>query len=160
MKKIKLLGKLGQGLFALVDNDDFDRLNQFKWYNDGRGYAVRRIYIGNGESRGLGMHREIMGSPSGFEVDHKNMKKLDNRKSNLRICTKNQNQHNRPKLSNNTSGYKGVSWEKRSKKWQVHIKHNGKQYNLGLFKTRHRAAHCYQEAAQKFHKEFARTEVC
>lgn len=93
--------------------------------------------------------------PNG-EVDHDNHDKTDNRISNLRDSTHSQNQHNRSAYSNNTSGYKGVSYKKANKKWFAHIRVNGKRIHLGYFFTPKDAHNAYQKAAKIYHGKFAR----
>lgn len=98
-----------------------------------------------------------MNAPDGVQVDHKLTKQtLDNRKENLRFATQNQNQHNRKKSSNNTSGFKGVSKNKsRKHPWRASIMINRKCVNLGVFSTAEEAAEAYRKAAHKLHGEFA-----
>ncbi|WP_252233758.1 HNH endonuclease [Clostridium sp. ZS1] len=82
------------------------------------------------------MHRFIMNPPSNKLIDHINGNKLDNRKCNLRIVNKSQNAMNSKKPKNNTSGVKGVYWDKRSKKWEASIQVNMKKKSLGYFKNK------------------------
>lgn len=103
------------------------------------------------------MHREIVGTPEGMDTDHINGDKLDNRRSNLRICTHAQNGANRGPQKNGSSGYKGVSYH--CKKWRVQICINGKTKRLGGFNSLLDAAKAYDKAARKYHGEFARTNV-
>lgn len=124
MKKISL----SKGLEAIVDDEDFESLSQYKWRFDGR-YATRL-----GDSKKVYMHRAIAGNDSTLDTDHINRDKLDNRKSNLRICTRTVNNFNQPIRADNTSGYKGISWRKDSKKWRARVVQNGKEIRLGLFK--------------------------
>jgi hypothetical protein len=93
--------------------------------------------------------------PGDLRIDHINGNPSDNRISNLRLATQSQNLCNRGKQRNNTSGYKGVSWEKASQKWQAHIKRNGRQVNLGRFDTPDEAHAAYVAAAEKLHEDFA-----
>lgn len=90
------------------------------------------------------------------EVDHIDGDKLNNDLSNLRWATRSENQRNRGKQSNNTSEFKGVSFHKRSGKWQAYIKVDGKRKHLGLFHTKEEAAAVYEEAAKELHGEFYR----
>src|SRR3972149_6021810 len=113
MKKIKLT----KDEFALVDDEDFEYLNQFAWQCSPLGYATRRI----------GMHREIIKTPKGMYTDHINGNPLDNRKENLRIVTFSQNMLNRKRYKNNKSGHKGVVWNKDRQKWRVRIDVKGMQ---------------------------------
>jgi hypothetical protein len=145
MKKIALSGKLGTGLFALVDDDDFDLVETYRWYVNEKGYAI---------SRHIRMSRLIMGFPKG-QVDHRNRNKLDNQKLNLRTCTNGQNQINQPPDKTNTSGFKGVFWHKQSKKWAAQIHHDNRHVSLGLHEDANAAARAYDEAALALHGEFA-----
>lgn len=149
MKKIKLT----QDKYALVDNQDYDFLNQWKWHFNS-GYAMRREYLkgGKGKSVYLLMHRVIMNTPRGLETDHINMDKLDNRRQNLRVCTRSQNGTNKNIQSNNTSGYKGVTWRKDRNKWKALIA--GK--SIGIFSSKTEAAKAYDGKARELYGEFAK----
>jgi len=147
MKKIPLT----RNSFALVDNEDFEYLSQWHWFLSGKGYAER--YNGQKKSP-IKMHSQIMNTPNGLFCDHINGNRLDNRKSNLRLVTNQQNLCNRGKASNNTSGYKGVSFQ--CKKWYAKITSFGKQHHLGSFKEKIDAARAYDKAAKELHGEFAR----
>lgn len=154
MKEIQLT----QGKVALVDDEDFEYLNQWKWCINNKGknlYAVRSDYSIKGKSSCILMQRQIMNVNKGYVVDHVNQCTLDNRKINLRICTHTQNLHNRGKNINNTSGHKGVTWCKRYKKWRSKIWLNSKCHHVGYFTNIMDAAKAYNEAAIKFHGEFA-----
>lgn len=86
---VKLNGKKGEGKYAIVDDDDYEKVSKIVWNCDTEGYAISNF--------GLRMHRFIMDPPSGLVVDHINHDKLDNRKSNLRVCTTFDNNQNRPR---------------------------------------------------------------
>lgn len=151
MKTIPLSGKYGDGKFALVDNEDFEYLNQWKWHLSQWGYAVRSRH-----NKGIYMHKEVMKSPPGMIVDHKNMNILDNRKENLRIATKSQNLMNKSVPPQNTSGYKGVYRHTVGTGfWRARITTNGKTIHLGLFKDIESAAQAYNKAAMAYFGEFA-----
>ena len=158
MKEIKL----SQGKIALVDADDFEWLNQWKWSyarKEGSltGYAFRRLHSTNNKREAVPLHRLIMDLKYGDirHVDHINGDGLDNRKCNLRVCSKAQNLRNRDKNKNNTSGYKGVFWTERDQKWYAKITYNLAQHYLGCYNTKEEAAQAYNKAAQKYHGEFA-----
>lgn len=149
--------KLTQNKIALVDDEDFEYLNQFKWLC-ANGYAIRKISI-NGKRKTIWMHRLIMNTPDDMQTDHIHHDPLDNRKENLRICTRQQNGMNRKSNKNSTSKYKGVSWKKREKKWQSYIQINGTSKHLGGFKSEEDAALSYNQAATKYFGEFALLNV-
>jgi hypothetical protein len=152
MKEIPLT----QGKKAIVDDEDYELLNSHKWHYTIRGYARRHIPSPDGRGqKTIYMHRLIVNIPEGKEVDHVNRDKLDNRKSNLRICTHSENQMNVKAKSNNSSGYKGVHWSSKYKKWIATIYKNGKQIYIGNFCDAETAAHAYDSAAEKLHGDFA-----
>ena len=149
--------QLTQGKVAIVDDEDFDYLNQFKWFSSnmkGKFYAVRTSYS-NEKCSCILMHREIMKPIKGYVIDHIDGNPLDNQKKNLRICTVSQNSMNRNKTVKNKSGFKGVYWHKLSKKWASVIKIDNKALHLGLFLDAKEAAKTYNAAALKYHGEFA-----
>jgi len=140
---------LTQGKFALVDDEDFEYLNQWKWCflpsRSGSGYAIR-----NGGNSHLMMHRVILNTPSGMETDHINHDKLDNRRSNLRICTKAENNQNRKPYKKNRKGkYKGVYWDEKHGKWRVFLTRNKKQKYLGMFESEEDAYKATIEYSEK-----------
>lgn len=145
---------LSQGKFTIVDDEDFEKASEFKWYclKDGNNfYAVR-----NAKPRGtIWLHRFLKNCPNGKYIDHVNRNGLDNRKSNLRICTKKQNLVNTFTHKNNKSGYKGVSWAKQRNRWLAHITKDGKGITLGYFKDKKEAAIAYNKAAIFHHGDFA-----
>ena len=145
MKEIPLT----QGKVAIVDDDMFEYLNQWKWHLSKFGYAVRK------PKEQIYMHRLIMGSPKGMATDHINRDKLDNRRENLRTCTTSENMQNRGKQSNNTSGYKGVFWSIPAKRWRAQIVVMKKAIHLGLFDTPEEAHEEYLKAEKKHFGEFA-----
>lgn len=150
---------LTNGKVALVDDEDFDKLNAVKWYYRKEGYAV-----GNLPSPEKGMypkvlmHRYIMDAQKGQQIDHINGDKLDNRKENLRVANASTNKANCGLRKSNTSGYKGVSKAtgKRNKQWTAEIKVNYKRKNLGYFYTPEEAAEAYNKAAIEAFGEFAK----
>ena len=154
MKKIPLT----HGQYALVDDEDFESLSQFKWYacwyKQTRQFRAVRSRRVNGKGQIILMHRQISGFPDCY-VDHVNGNSLDNRRSNLRPCTAAQNQCNRTRAANNLSGFKGV--DRFQDKWRAKIALNAKTYHLGLYSSPIEAACAYDGAARVLHGRFART---
>lgn len=159
MKKIPLT----QGKFTLVDDEDFERLNKYKWYahfSKGCFYVRRNLVRAKIGRKGklTTMHRALMGAKSGEYIDHINGNGLDNRKSNLRVSKNlNGNCQNCGMRRNNTSGYKGVSLRTKSKKWVSQITAKDKRYILGDYDTAKEAAIAYDMAAKLLHGEYAKT---
>lgn len=139
MKQIKLT----QGKMALVDDIDFEWLNQYKWNYSAQpesrpGYA-RNWKLGY-------MHRLINKTANGLETDHINQNKLDNRRQNLRSVNGSENQTNKPMSRNNTSGIPGVKWDRNRSLWKVSFRRNYRTYNVGNFKDKERAIKRLREA--------------
>lgn len=135
MKTIPLSGGHGVGLYAIVDDDDYDRLSNHSWCLDiGGGYPMTRH-----KTKQYRMHRMIMPAPRGFVTDHINRNKLDNRKTNLRVVTNSENMHNVGIRSTNTSGYRGVTYSNRDRVWIAQVKVNYKNIVIGRFKDKESA---------------------
>ncbi len=155
MKKIPLT----QGQFAIVDDEDFEELNQHKWClcrNGNNLYAIR--FKPNPATRKqtcVYIHRIIMGEPKGMSIDHINHNALDNRKVNLRICSNADNIRNQQHRSDGSSKYRGVCWDKGCRKWKAQIKFKGKTLWLGTFGNETDAARIYDEKANELYGEFA-----
>ncbi len=155
MKKIPLT----HGKFALVDDEDYDWLMQWKWcawVHRKTWYAIRTIHTVGRLTRTVRMHREILKVPDGVLVDHRNHNGLHNYRSTIRPCTVQQNNHNRRIASNNTSGFKGVSWKAEKRKWVSHITVGGTTFYLGSFHCIVKAAKAYDTAAKEKFRDFAR----
>jgi len=149
--------QLTRGRVAMVDDDDFPRLSQFRWRYSGsitHGYAARVIYV-NKRQVTIWMHREIMSAPEGIEVDHRSGNRLDNQKNNLRLATHAENSRNQPVRSNNKLGVKGVCLTRQKDKYRATITLNGKPKQIGVFPTIQEAKEAYDKAAPLYHGEFA-----
>lgn len=154
---------LTQGKIALIDDDDYEKVNQYKWYAVKKNrtcYAVRAIY--NKQTQKIKqqrMHRFIMNAPEGIEVDHREHPGTNNQKHNLRLATRKQNGANQRKFLLNkygkppTSKYKGVKFKKGA--WEVQIFSNEKTIYLGRFKDEIEAAKTYDKKAIELFGEFA-----
>jgi hypothetical protein len=150
MKEIKLT----QQQVALVDDEDYEYLNQWNWYAQKSAntfYAVRNDYSNNKHKR-VFMHKLIM-TMCNKKVDHIDRNSLNNQKSNLRYATRSQNSIN--VIHKNLSGYRGVSYHKRLKKFIVQIRINGRNRHFGYFDNLILAAKKYNFLAKKYHGEFA-----
>ncbi len=147
--------QLTNQIFTIVDDEDFEYLNQWKWYllkSKTNYYAIR---TSRPENKLIQLHRVVIQAKKGEIVDHVNRNKLDNRKSNLRICTISQNNQNRKINKLNKSGFNGVSWNSNNKKWVAQIAYNNKKVHIGFFNDPIQAAKAFNEAALKYHGEFA-----
>jgi hypothetical protein len=159
---IKLI-PLPQGEYVIVDASDYDWLSQYKWHLC-RGYAVSCVYVkGSGrenqKSINTIMHRLITKAPKGTDVDHINGNRKDNRKSNLRLCTRAQNTWNTRGFKRIYSAYKGVTYNKRNGSWQWQIRHNGKLYHGQSFLTEDEAAVSYNMMCLRLRGEFAKLNL-
>jgi hypothetical protein len=153
MKKIPLT----QGKFAVVDEDDYERISKNRWHYTSKGYARRN---NNATKQAIMMHREVMKIRRGrMQVDHINGDKLDNRKANLRLCTNQQNSFNR-KNETGKLKYRGVyMFKNRNKKFCARIRIDGRTLSKGMYHTIEEAARQYNVMAKKYHGEFARLNL-
>lgn len=155
MKQIQLT----QGQVALVDDEDYEWLKQWKWCAS-KGHSTfyaHRKYYKNKKYHLVQMHRAILGilDEKTKLTDHINHNGLDNRRCNIRICTKSQNQCNIRPYKNTSSKYKGVSFHKNSKRWIAYIKYNHNYEYLGYYKEEKDAAKAYDSRARELFGEFA-----
>jgi hypothetical protein len=154
MKEIRLT----QEKVALVDDEDYDWLNQWKWSAHEihrTWYAMRASLSWEPTKHMVSMHREILKAERGVEVDHWDGDGLNNQRDNLRICSRAENAANARKQRNASSKYKGVCVTE-GKYITAYAYKDNKSYYLGRFKTEEEAAMAYNETAIKFHGEFAR----
>lgn len=157
MKEITLT----QGKVALVDDEDFEWLSEWKWFAQRyrKSFYAARCFRIKGEGRRthmMLMHRLILNVPSNMQVDHIDMDGLNNQRANIRICTARGNRRNTVVRADSFSGYKGVSWRKDMKKWRVRITDDYKRHYIGDYKNLMDAVRAYDKMAVILHGEFAR----
>lgn len=147
--------KLTRGRYAIVDVEDFERLNQYKWQWSRCGYAKRSVYK-SGKQADTYMHTVVCPVPAGMVTDHANRNKLDNRKANLRPATRRQNVWNcSSKTENEKTRYHGISWRKDIKRWRVRLTISGRRQAFGCYTDEVEAAKAYDRLAKQYRGEFA-----
>lgn len=147
--------RVSNGQRALVDKADHKLLNQFSWHVNSSGYVQTQMRLRGCKPTNVYMHRYILDPPYKSDVDHINGNKLDNRRRNLRVCTRSENLQNMKELGG-SSKYRGVHWDKRRKKWIASIRLDGKKVYLGGFDFEVDAAVTYDNACRE-RGVFART---
>ena len=143
------------GKFAKIDIESIPLVQSYRWYLSTHGYANGRR-VGTSSNGFTPMHRIINNTPMGYETDHKNCNKLDNTITNLRTVTKAQNNQNRVAHRGSSSKYKGVSWDKDSRKWRASIVVNRNTKYLGLYIIEEAAARIYDSYALSYFGEYSR----
>lgn len=144
---------LTQNQVAIVDVEDFERINNFNWYAQ---WDIRTKSFYAIRSRAIHMEKEVLQCNSDEKFDHKNHDTLDNRRENLRKANRSQNCWNRKEFHpRNKSGYIGVCWHKRNNKWIASIGYKLALIHLGYFTSAEEAARARDETAKKLHGEFA-----
>jgi len=145
---------LTQNKCALIDDEDFKKVNAHKWYALKSGHYWYACSYDSKNKKTIYMHRLILNTPTGTDTDHINHNGLDNRKKNLRTCTKAQNQHNTMLCKRRKkSKYKGLYWNKKGGKWVARI---NRTY-IGSYSDEKEAALAYDKAAKELYGEFACT---
>jgi hypothetical protein len=155
MKEIRL----PNNMVAIVDDEDYEHFNQWKWHAQKNGstyYAVRTKWLTKKKGTTVRMHREIMAANGSVVVDHIDHNGLNNQKNNLRLCTKSENGGNRLKRMARSSKYLGVHFCNTRKLWVAQIQHQNKAYSAGIHKTEIDAAIAYNIKAKLLHGDFAR----
>ena len=143
-KQVPIYDRAGRGLYAQVDDKDFDRFAQYRWRLSSRGYAIRS-YVDEGKEIVLSLHREILQPPPGLQVDHVSRDRIDDRRVNLRLVTPGENNSNRARFKSNRSGYKGVTYLHH--KWHAQIQKDKQDIHLGFWGDIKAAAQAYDCAA-------------
>lgn len=148
----------GKILETLIDTSDFEKVDSYpgtwfaSWCPKTATYNVYGVTTIKGKRKNFYLHRFLLDAPKGIIVDHINHNTLDNRRSNLRLVTNAQNMQNRkgPNRNNQSSGHRGVTWDKNRKKWVVKIAPNGKTINLGRFDDKRKAIQVAVQAIAQY----------
>lgn len=142
--------RLINGVVALIDKEDYDLVSRFSWYLT-NGYVSSSV---NGKT--IYLHRLVMACPPHLDVDHKDLNKLNCRKTNLRNCTPSQNGANQGIRKNNKTKFKGVAFYKRDNNYSAQITVKYKKIHLGYYTTAEKAAIAYNKAATQCFGQYAR----
>lgn len=149
---------LTQGYMAMVDDQDYEWLSQYKWrvdIDDRVVYAVRHSAGRHASRKMIRMHQAVLGTALGMETDHINGDGLDNRRASLRECSRQENSRNSRSRLGSSSTYLGASWDRGKHKWRADIKVDGRTRYLGRFRTEAEAGSAYKTAAAITFGEFA-----
>lgn len=151
---------LTRGFVAVIDAADVHLVERYTWHAKvGRStvYGRRNEAVAGGGNTTILLHRVILGIyDAEIHADHIDGDGLNNRRANLRKCSRAENQRNRGAQQNSTSGFKGVTWSRQKGKWRASIQVAGSTKNLGYFETSAAAHEAYSAAAVTLHGEFAR----
>lgn len=153
--------QLNKNKKAIVDDEDFAKLNQYRWYviSKGNYLYVRKSDYHKGVRKVTYLHHLILPPKKGYEIDHINHNALDNRRCNLRYCTKSQNQQNMRVRKNCLSKHKGVTWDRARQKYKASIYAYGQNHNIGRFDDENIAAIAYKNKAIELFGDYAYTEL-
>jgi len=143
---------------ALIDDEDFEKVNCYQWDLHAKGYAYCRFWNGTGYTT-VYMHRLIMDAQPGVEVDHRNDIELDNQRHNLRLATHAQNLSRVRRSKKHTSQFRGVFLPVNRRRWTAQIMVRGHRRHLGMFENEIDAAQAYNHAAKLAFGEFARLNL-
>jgi hypothetical protein len=164
MKEIKIGGHKKNSkiiLFSVVDDEDFDKINKYKWSiltSGNKKYACRQ-YKKDGKIKRIFLHRYIMNTEDNkIQIDHIDGNTMNNQKSNLRSCSPKENCYNKKVASNNTSGYKGV-WSYKHM-WVASIQKDNKKFHCGRFENKEDAKEAYNKKAEELFGDFANLNIC
>jgi hypothetical protein len=148
---------LTKGRVAMVDDEDFPAVAQFRWYVSTHGYAVRTVHA-NGRSTKVSLHRFLMKPQGGEHIDHINGDPLDCRRANMRIATRSQNLANARKRITSTQPFKGITYDatRRRLRWYARVNKDGRRFRSKRFETAEEAARAHDDLARQLHGDFAR----
>jgi hypothetical protein len=149
---------LTQGREAIIDAEDAEDVGRYGWFcsvHKGKPYARRNTRREDGTKYGVYLHRDLISDAGDLDIDHINGDGLDNRRSNLRLATRSQNMMNAKTVATNSSGYRGVSWQKSKRKWRATICVSGRKTYLGDFKDIEEANAAYVSASLRLHGVFS-----
>lgn len=150
-------------MWFIVDKEDIQKVKERAWSLSVYGYVTSSWNKKTHRTENVRLHRFVLGMKKSDkrQVDHINRNKLDNRKSNLRICTASENNAHMALTKKNTSGHKGIYWTKypQDRQWNARISFNKKRIYIGAFATKEEASRAYNEAAKKYHGTFAHLNV-
>ena len=155
--KAKVFIPLNLGKVTVVDFCDYEKIKNIKWYvnHNGKNFYVERQIKINKKIKRYSLHRVIVNAKNNQEVDHRDGDALNNIRKNLRVCTHQENMRNQRVRINNTSGYRGVYYNKSHKKWRAQIQdRNGNRKYLGSFDTPEEAASVFDRAALSIYGKF------
>lgn len=147
------IGYTSKGEEFYFDLEDYDLIKNYCWYIRDDGYVVTNVYFNTNYNRPLLFHKLLL--PDEIQIDHKNHKKYDNQKENLRPCNNSNNQWNKGLYKNNTTGVTGVSWDKRRRKWRVRINVCKKEIFIGFFDDFDDAVKARKEAEERYFGEWS-----
>lgn len=165
LRKIRIEGNIAfvtltKGYTAVIDAADAPLVGAWNWCAMVKNHTVYARRPGamdaNGNRQTIMMHRVIMNPHDDLQIDHRDGNGLNNRRTNMRVSTNSQNQHNQRTRDDNTSGFKCVNWHKHTGKWQARIMLNGKRHHLGVHATPEAAHKAYCDASTRMHGEFGR----
>lgn len=155
---IPMSGRRGRGQVAVISPEDRNIVAPHRWFISTHGYAVTNARDEHGRRVSITMHRMILNPNPGLDVDHSNQNKLDNRRENIRIATRSENNANSGARKHNRSGTKGVRWHAHNRGWQARITVNRRSISLGYFRTKEEAGEAYAQAARAHYGAYARNQ--
>ena len=146
---------LRNGVSTSLDDEDYARAKDFRWHKTANGYVAGTVVEG-GVRRRVYLHRWLLDAQPGQLVDHLDGNPLNNRRTNLRLATRSQNQANRRRNRTSRSRYKGVTWHQGQQRWMARLQVNGRRITIGYFADPLQAAYEYDAFARAYFGEYAR----